>query len=200
MAAFANLTLDKVASGDTLVASSTVGSVTTKPIAVVAAAATQLVVTSQPPPSLVAGDPFGVTVTAEDRFGNTDLTYDGTVTLGLAERPRRRHAGRHTHGAAAAAWRRWPGLTLDKAGGGYTLQVSSGLGVATTNPVTVSRGGRDAVGGDDRPTAERRCREHVRSGRHGRGPTSATWTTAYAAPVSLSLRVQLRWTTHWAVR
>ena len=138
VAAFAGLTLDKVASGDTLVASSGIGSVTTMPIAVAAAAATQLVVTSQPPPSLVAGDIFGLTVTAEDPFGNTDLTYTGMVALGLSAGPAGATLGGTSTGAAVQGVASLSGLTLDQAGDNYTLQVSSGLGVATTNALTVS--------------------------------------------------------------
>ena len=140
MATFGNLTLDKVASGDTLVASSPLGPDVTKPIAVIAAAATQLVVTSQPPASVVAGEPFAVTVTAEDNFGNTDLTYTGQVTLGLGASPVGATLGGTLLVAAAGGVASWTGLTLDKAGGGYALRASSGVGAVTTAPVTVSPG------------------------------------------------------------
>ena len=45
--------------------------------------ATQLVVTTQPPASVTAGTGFGLTVTAEDSFGDLDPNFDGTVTLTL---------------------------------------------------------------------------------------------------------------------
>ena len=168
VAAFTNLTLDKVASGATLVASSAIGSDTTQPIAVVAAAATQLVVTSQPPPAIVAGDDFGTTVTAEDPFGNTDLNYAGPVTLGLADAPPGSKLSGTLMAAASSGVASFTGLTLDQAGG-YTLQVSGSPGAATTTPVTVSGWNRDALGGNDRPTTERSCWQRVRSGHHGRG-------------------------------
>ena len=44
-------------------------------------AATQLVVTTPPPSSVVAGNPFGMVVTAEDASGNVDTSYNGSVTL-----------------------------------------------------------------------------------------------------------------------
>ena len=139
MAAFANLMLDKAASGDMLVASGALGSNGTTPIAVVAAAATRLVVTSQPPASVAAGDPFSLTVAAEDTFGNTDLAYTAQVTLGLGDGPLGATLGGTLTVAADGGVASWTGLTLDTAGGGNMLQASSGIGVAVTNPVTVTR-------------------------------------------------------------
>jgi hypothetical protein len=139
-AVFTNLTLDKAASGDTLMVSSAIGSYTTTPIGVLAAAATRVVVTSQPPATVVAGTPFDVSVTIEDSFGNPSLTYTGPITLGLGASP----TGASLNGTltveAASGVALWTGLTLDTAGGGYTLQASGGIGGATTTPVTVSPG------------------------------------------------------------
>ena len=65
----------------------------TSPINTTAATATQLVVTSEPPllPSTVTvGGTFGLTVTAEDQFGNVDKTFGAngqTVTVTLASNP-----------------------------------------------------------------------------------------------------------------
>ena len=71
MATFADLTLTKAASGDTLHASSSLpGSVTTSPFSVAAAAATQLAVTTEPSSIVTAGSGFGLVVTAEDPYGN----------------------------------------------------------------------------------------------------------------------------------
>jgi hypothetical protein len=55
-------------------------------IYVAAAPATQLAVTSQPP-GVTAGAGFSVTVAAQDANGNVDHTYNGSVTLALANNP-----------------------------------------------------------------------------------------------------------------
>ena len=48
---------------------------------------THLVVTQQPPASVTAGTPFGLTVEAEDSSGNLDSSFNGTVTVALANNP-----------------------------------------------------------------------------------------------------------------
>ena len=75
--------LDQAGSGYTLQTSTsglTAG--TTDPFNITGAPATQLVVTAQPPATLTAGSGFGLTVSAEDPFGNVDPTYSGDVTVG----------------------------------------------------------------------------------------------------------------------
>ncbi len=44
--------------------------------------ATQLVAVSPPPANVKVGQPFGVTLAAEDASGNIDSTFSGNVTLG----------------------------------------------------------------------------------------------------------------------
>ena len=46
--------------------------------------ATQLVVTSQPPEIIGAAESFGLVVCAEDSFGTADSTFNGSITLALA--------------------------------------------------------------------------------------------------------------------
>ena len=60
---------------------------TTNPFSVKGRAATQLVVTTQPPATLTAGSSFGLTVWAEDPFGNLDPTFTGKVTAGPENNP-----------------------------------------------------------------------------------------------------------------
>src|SRR5262249_23635409 len=43
-----------------------------------------LVVAAQPPASVTAGSTFSLTVTAKDRSGNLDSSFNGTVTVALA--------------------------------------------------------------------------------------------------------------------
>src|SRR5438105_2142011 len=48
-------------------------------VAVVAAPANHFAMATTAAPSATAGSSFSFTVTARDQFGNTDLTYGGTV-------------------------------------------------------------------------------------------------------------------------
>ena len=139
-ATFSGLTLNNVAAGDTLQASSgTLKSATTSSIPVVAAAATQLLVTTEPQDSVAAGSGFGLVVTAEDGFGNIDTTFDGSVTLALASDPAGDTLGGTLTVPVVAGLATFAGLTLDKAGPGIRLRASSGsLDDATSSSITVS--------------------------------------------------------------
>ena len=48
---------------------------------------TSLVVTQQPPSSVAAGSPFGLTVEAENSSGNLVTSFNGTVTVAMANYP-----------------------------------------------------------------------------------------------------------------
>ena len=82
VASFSSLSLTKVGNGYTLEATS--GSLIagkSSAINVTPAAAYQLVVTTEPPSTVDTGKSFGLTVTAEDRFGNVATSYNGIVSL-----------------------------------------------------------------------------------------------------------------------
>ena len=79
-------------------------------------------------------------VTAEDVYGNTDLTDSKDVTLALANNPDDATLGGTLSVPAALGLATFAGLTLDKAGTGFTLQATSdGIpgATTTTNPITV---------------------------------------------------------------
>ena len=97
-------------------------SATTNAITVAAATATQLVVTTQPPASVTAGSGFGLVVTAEDAFGNVAPSFTGSVTLALATNPGGATLGGTVTVTASAGVATFAGLTLNKAGTGYTLR------------------------------------------------------------------------------
>ena len=143
MADFSGLTLERATMDDTLRAfSSTLSAATTGPIAVAAAAATQIVVTTQPGAFVTAGSVFGLVVTAEDRFGNTDPTYTGQVTATLANGLGGTPPGGAFSVASSAGVATFADLTLTKATIGDRLQVSSGsLNATTTDPFTVVAAG-----------------------------------------------------------
>ena len=98
-----------------------------------------LVVTAQPPGSVTAGAGFGLTVTAEDNSGNVVSSFNGTVTVALANNPGGATLGGTLTVTAQSGVATFSGLTLDKAGTGYTLLVSaSGLASATTSAFDVT--------------------------------------------------------------
>jgi hypothetical protein len=108
-------------------------------ITVSPAAASQLLVTTQPPATVLAGAGFGLTVTAEDPYGNVATGFSGGVALALASNPGGATLGGTTSTSASQGVAAFSGLTLDKAGVGYTIQATSAsLTSATTNAITVS--------------------------------------------------------------
>jgi FKBP-type peptidyl-prolyl cis-trans isomerase 2 len=144
LATFTGLSLDQTAPGDTLMMTSPgLNLATSSPINVSAAPAAQLVITAMPPARLTAGSGFGLAVAAEDRFGNVDRSFVGSVTIALADNP-----GGGTLGgtptatataSAGAGVATFAGLALDKAATGTTLELTStGLTDALTDPVTVT--------------------------------------------------------------
>jgi hypothetical protein len=127
--------------------SSGLTSALSSPITVVPAPASQLVVTTGPPGSISAGSEFGLVVAAEDAFGNLATSFNGSASLSLASNPGGATLGGGTTVAASGGMATFSGLTLDKGGNAYTIQVaSSGLApvvtgsfgvVALVSPVTV---------------------------------------------------------------
>ena len=67
-------------------------------------------VTSPPPTSVVAGQPFGLSVSAEDASGNVDPTFNSDVTVSGVSTPRGPPV------AAVNGVASYSGLTLDMAG------------------------------------------------------------------------------------
>ena len=87
VATFSGLTLNKVGQGYTLkVTAAGITSVTTNPFNVTNAPADHLVITpaNEPPSTVTAGQTFAMTVMAEDRFGNLDTGFSGTVSVSIA--------------------------------------------------------------------------------------------------------------------
>jgi mannose/cellobiose epimerase-like protein (N-acyl-D-glucosamine 2-epimerase family) len=73
-------------------------------------------------------------VTAVDTSsGKVDTTYIGGVVLSLASNPNGGTLGGTTSAVVLNGAATFTGLTLDKAGSGYTLQATSGNLVATSN-------------------------------------------------------------------
>ena len=140
MASFSGLTIDKAGGNDVMqVAVDGVGSITTSPFQVVPAAPSQLVIVDQPPSQLVAGRSFGVTVAAEDHYGNTVAGFNNAVTVALANGP----AGSVLSGVDSAdavnGVASVTGLALDRAGAGYRVQAASdGMTSSASTAMTVA--------------------------------------------------------------
>ena len=137
VASFSGLALNKAGSGYALKASSGSLTTTTTAFTVTPAAASQLVVTTQPPSSVTAGGGFGLTIKAEDRFGNVVTSFTGKVTIALANNPGRSTLGGTLTVTAVKGVASFSGLALNKAGSGYALKASSGS-LTTTTAFTVA--------------------------------------------------------------
>ena len=126
----------------------------TNSIGVVSLNTKQLVVTLQPPASVTAGTVFGLTVKATDRSGNVDSSFNGTVTVALANNPGGSTLGGTITAIASGGVATFSGLTLNKATSGYTLQVSSnGVTSATTSAITVTPAAASQMAVTEQPPA-----------------------------------------------
>ncbi len=100
--------------------------------------ATQIVVTNQPPASVIAGDPFGVVVSAENDEGGVDAAFSGSVTIALASGPAGATLGGTLTVTASHGQAVFNGLTLTKIGNGYAFKItSSGFPTVDTADLSV---------------------------------------------------------------
>src|SRR5262249_52773741 len=109
-------------------------------ITVTPAQATQLAVTIPPPGSVTAGIGFGLVVAAQDSSGNVDPTFNGTLTIALANNPG--GAGTTLLGTLTATPNNglaaFSGLQLQTAASGYPFLVTSGnLTAASAGPINI---------------------------------------------------------------
>lgn len=137
VAIFADLSIDKEGVGYTLDATAAgLSAATSVAFDVAAAGGASLAFTVQPVTATAGNGTVGgtitpaVEVTALDAFGDPDPSFADVVTLAIAANP----GGGVLFGGTATAVNgvaRFPDLSIDKAGRGYTLQASSG---ALTSP------------------------------------------------------------------
>ena len=107
---------------------------------VVPTTTTQLAVTTQPPATVAAGAGFGLTVNAETSSGAVDPTFNGTVTLSLANNAGGSGTvlGGTLTATAVNGVATFSGLTLNKPGNGYTLKATAGSLTVTTTTFNVA--------------------------------------------------------------
>ena len=143
VATFPNLSINKSGAGYTFRATSE--GLTSSPsatIAVTPAAATQLAFTVQPS-NTGAGATIApaVQVTARDAFGNLATSYAGVVSLAIATNPSGGTLSGATSQSVTAGVAGFGGLSINKAGIGYTLAAISGpLTAATSTGFTITAG------------------------------------------------------------
>ena len=133
VATFSGLTEDQAGSNNWLLATGAgLNSVPTNSFTVTALAATQLEVWG-PDSNVLPGSAFGMTILAEDPYGNMDPSFSGDVTLALMNSPGGATLGGTLTVTALAGVASFSGLSIDALGTGYTLQAqSAGLTSATS--------------------------------------------------------------------
>jgi hypothetical protein len=94
----------------------------------------RLVVTTPPPGQVPPGGDFGLEVAIEDPDGDVDTTFQGSVTLSLANNPGGATLGGTTTVTAVDGVARFSGLGLDRSSSGVTFTVSASGGAL--DPVT----------------------------------------------------------------
>ncbi|PYO40908.1 MAG: hypothetical protein DMD33_16090 [Gemmatimonadetes bacterium] len=143
VATFSGLSIDKAGTGYTLVASSSgLTDPTSTAFNITAGAATQLVFTGQPSNTAagVAITP-AVQVTARDGQGNTATGFTGNVTVAIGANPSGGTLAGTATVAAVSGVATFSGLSIDKAGTGYTLVASSsGLTDPTSTAFNITAG------------------------------------------------------------
>jgi hypothetical protein len=133
VAVFTGVMIETAGSGLTLTASS--GNLTpasSKSITVTPGTATQLAVTSQPPASVMAGVGFGLTVAAEDAFGNVVTNFTGSISLTLSGGNGPAHLSGTTTMTVKAGVAAFQGLTIMTAANGYVIK-ATGHGLTATS-------------------------------------------------------------------
>jgi hypothetical protein len=154
-ATFADLTVNKVGSGYTLVASSSgLSNATSTSFNVTTVPATQLVFTTAPQ-NVTAGSAItpAVQVSAMDGFGNVNTSFTGAVTIALGSNPGGGVLSGTLTANAAAGVATFSDLSINKAGSGYTLAASSpGLVAATSTAFNVTTGAATQLAITTQPT------------------------------------------------
>ncbi len=142
VANFTGLSLDAAGAGRSITAADgSLASATSNPITVTPASASKLVIEAGPPTGLNAGTPFGMTVQAEDAFGNLQTGYQGAVSIAITAGPPGTSLLGILSVSAANGVATFPGLSIDTAGSGDILTATaSNLASSATAPFAVAPG------------------------------------------------------------
>jgi hypothetical protein len=126
VASFTGLTVDSPGLYALTASAPGLAPATTTTFEVTAAPATQLVIWPTLSP-VFAGSPFTLTVYAEDPQGNIDTNFKASLAIGLHDNPAGATLGGTLAQPAVNGVFTFTGLTLDKAGNGFTLALNSPL-------------------------------------------------------------------------
>jgi hypothetical protein len=154
VATFSNLSVNKTGTGYTLSAAGTsLTGATSSAFNISPAAASNLAFTTQPSAGS-GGAAFGQpAVTVQDQFGNTVTADTSTVTVAIANNPSGGTLSGTKSVAAVSGVATFSGLSIDKAGTGYTLSATDGsLAAATSNPFTITVGAANKLAFAQQPT------------------------------------------------
>src|SRR5204862_3554778 len=131
VASFSGLSIDKAGTGYTLTATGA-GSTTSAAFNITPATATALVFSVQPTRTAAgAAITPDVQVTAQDGNGNTATGFTGNITVAISTNPSTGTLSGTKTVAAVAGVASFSGLSIDKAGTGYTL-TATGAGSTTS--------------------------------------------------------------------
>ncbi len=169
VARFNHLSTIQAGTGYTAQATATgLSAATSSPFNVVVAKVSKLAVTSQPPASVAAGTAFGLTITAEDQYGNVATGFTGSVSIALLNNPGGSTLGGTLMVTAVKGVAKFSGLTLNKAGSGYTLR-ATGTGVMRRHNQRHHHHAPGGVetGGDDSAARQRDGRDRLWLDRDG---------------------------------
>lgn len=152
IATFPNVSLTKVATGYTLIATSGALSTTSSAFDVVAAAAARVAFTTSPS-SAVAGNSIGTAVVQiQDQFGNPRQD-DGSVTLTISNNPGGGSLSGTTTTTTVAGIATFTELSIVKSGTGYTLRASSqGLADGTSAAFNITPAAAAKLGFGQQPS------------------------------------------------
>ncbi|HXJ30432.1 MAG TPA: hypothetical protein VNG35_07320, partial [Gemmatimonadales bacterium] len=142
IATFSDLNIDKAGTGYTLSATATgIAGAASSAFTINAGVAARLAFTAEPV-SAAAGASLGtIQLAAQDAQGNPVLSYNGNVSIVIGNNPSGGTLSGVTTVAAASGVATFTGLSIDRAGAGYTLSVSSGaLTGATSTAFGISAG------------------------------------------------------------
>ena len=139
VASFSGLVIDQAGTNYVLQINCQGLTTTANPLNIIAGNATKLVVVSEPPTTVQPGSKFGISVWAEDSFGNLVTSYSGNLAVVLTgphgkSRPSGTPSQHASNGQVS-----FSNLSVKMLGNGYTLNVSgNGLPTVTTTRFNVS--------------------------------------------------------------
>src|SRR5205807_2502360 len=139
VATFSGLSIDKAGTGYTLTATG-VGSTTSTAFNITAGTATALVFSVEPTNTVAAAATTPpAEVTAQDGNGNTATGFTGSITVAIGTNPSTGTLSGTKTVAAVAGVATFSGLSIDKAGTGYTL-TATGAGSTTSAAFNITAG------------------------------------------------------------